>query len=411
MSVEIICGVSGAGKTRYVQELAKKEGNNKNIVVFTRFNDWDDFAEKSGWNVVQIKERMKENLFEFDPGPEKIGKLYELRYTTLINDLCTLILILLKDHSSRCENKIRSAIKEMYSAFNITEKEYKTSHNPGIFSQVDTFGLLIDILKKNEKELAEQLNQHCSLFKKENPLISTFKKKSADFSLNDSHNVLNLYTTKSLYGGYNSAVVYSYLMVAKNIFMNSKKPFLFIIDDIEENVLKEWWITEFILDLNEFYEETEIKIVTQSISNTNTAIPMVINKADQFVLFRQSYTSLAELKNHFPLRSEKDPMLKAFNLGRGETLVLNKKSIKATVKRGEGKLDKQADTFIWNMKMVYFRTVYQNMGYYERMCRSAGYTKSCIEELVAQRIKNGGIEKNDIHGREAVCEDEIKYWS
>lgn len=413
MSIEIIAGLPGAGKTFMMKEIINNEIGNKNIYVFKNTREYNELLGKYKGNYVKASTHIEINLFEFIPGNFTSGKEYGELFEAHIQELMSFLLILLsrKQVGEEEKNGLKEAIYEFYESVGITDANYEPKVEN--VSSYLGFGLFIDFLKEKNEEMAENLNKCVFLFNGEQNISAIFQyeeQKPGDLSFNNSFNVIDIKENTSVFV-LRDAVLYSYLLAVKRKVRISDKPMLLIIDEGQWIwLIEEWWFLDLITsNFCKVESDIQIKLVTQSISDLQKRVPNLIKNTQQFTLFRQSPREKDFLKTEFGL--SKEDLSTCRELEVHKTFVIKKGyEKKAKAKRIVRKIDYSYRKMSFELKIRLMKLKYPKAGYYERMCLVGGYTKEQIQKMVEEAIKDGWIESNDFEGREEVCETEISYW-
>lgn len=415
MSIEIIAGRPGAGKTYLMKKDIEGEINSRNIYVFQMGKEYCDLIKKYDGNYVKLASHIEINLFEFNPGKFSSREEYTQIYESHIQELMTFVLMLVGQDLLKREYKniLKSVLDELYESVGITNIGY----NPTVQNSTSYlhFGILIDFLRKEDKEMANIFEQKISLINNDRNIAAIFqyeKDKPGDLTLDNRINVFDIDIKESKGVNVAAPIIYSFLInVKRNARLSESSKLMIVIDEGYWIWSKEEW--QFLDSLKGILGDEgmdiKIKIVTQSISELGKRVPNLIKNAEQFIFFRQSLRDIDFLRTEFGL-SEKEIVMCRGMETRQNFVVKKGYERKAAIKRVTRKVNFNTKKMSFEVKIHMLKLKYPKAGYYERMCLAGGYTKKQIDEMVRNALKDGWIENNGPVCREEVCETEVSCW-
>ncbi|MGF7535232.1 hypothetical protein AAGG74_16380 [Bacillus mexicanus] len=404
MPLKMVVGDARRGKiTSYLKkqiELVYKTEKEKEIIVIDRKREYVNWSKGFDSQIIEADITRKPNIFVFKPVSMNQEK-YEKEFSEHIEDLCEFIYGLICKHIpldrglKKLENEKKETIKE--SLLNI----YKDIGESGSL----TFEVLLDAIAIRDKELYKMIEEKSIKIKFESILeeIFLYGHPYELPKLNKRLNVITVCDKKPNF--YSSSISRFHLMqhlkreIRRKIERN--KNLVIVLADLGDLSLDGLLLNDI---LKENLNQIDVHITCSDLERFENSNKELNEKIMRYCLL--DFRSINGSRFQKQIKLEPEDFEKGVISVRNKTRDFRFLQLKNTGRRTK-KILRIAQ---WKSKMYLLKLKYPEMGYYERMCRVAGYSEQDINDMVNEAINTLDYDKDDPSIREEICQDEVSYW-
>lgn len=392
-------------------ELVYKTEKGKEIIVIDRRREYVKWSEGFDSQIIEADITRKPNIFIFRPVSLN-QEQYEKEFSEHIEDLCEFIYgllctqIPLKREMQQFENEKKEAIKEsllkIYKNIGISLKKYNSGFEA---SGSLTFEGLLDEIAMRDKELYKMIEEKSKKMKFESVLEEIFLYGHPyDLpKLNKSLSVITVCNKKPNF--YSFAISRFHLMQHLKKEIRSKiqrnKNLVIVLADLGDLSLNSLLLKNI---LKENLNQIDVYITCSDLERFENLNKELNEKIMRYYLLDFQSINRSNFQNRLSLEPE--------DFEKGVISVKNKTwDFRFLRLKNTGRRTKKTLRIAqWKSKMFLMKLKNPEMGYYERMCRVAGYSEQDINDMVNEAINTLDYDKDDPSIREEICQDEVSYW-